>query len=135
MPNRDMVHFSGSIDLADTRFGATKWFPEGMSPHLWWPDDHTWCEATDIDLTTTYLKTSMECADAALEALPATPDQKVTCTSDTAVSPGHVETQGRGQHTDPARPMPITTDADIGPDAQKHIRTSGEARSEVSECE
>ncbi|MBV6756772.1 hypothetical protein KV605_10015 [Rhodococcus opacus] len=99
MPNRDMVHFSGSIDLADTRFGATKWFPEGMSAHLWWPDDHTWCVATDIDLTTTYLKTSVECADAALadttlEALPATPDQKVTWDSDTAVSPGHVETQG-----------------------------------------
>lgn len=78
----------GSIDLADTRFGTNKWFPEGMSAHLWWPDDHTWCVATDIDLMTTYLGASAECvgavlADDALEALPATPDQNVTWDSDT----------------------------------------------------
>ncbi|MGV9862375.1 hypothetical protein [Rhodococcus koreensis] len=88
MPNRRMVLFSGSIDLADTRFGANRWFPTGMSPHVWWPDDHAWCVATDIDLMTTYLGASADCVDAvladgALEALPARPDQGITWDSDT----------------------------------------------------
>ncbi|MFC9360907.1 hypothetical protein ACFTZB_30575 [Rhodococcus sp. NPDC057014] len=88
MPSRDMVLFSGSIDLADIQFGADKQFPGGMSAHLWWPDDHAWCVATDIDLMTTYLGASAECVDAVLanaelEALPATPAQKVTWDSDT----------------------------------------------------
>ncbi|WP_237737261.1 hypothetical protein [Rhodococcus sp. 21391] len=88
MPSRAMALFSGSIDLADTQFGADKQFPGGMSAHLWWPGDHAWCVATDIDLMTTYLGASPECVDTvltddALEALPATPDQRITWDSDT----------------------------------------------------
>ncbi len=49
---------------------------------------HAWCVATDIDLMTTYLGASPECVDTvltddALEALPATPDQRITWDSDT----------------------------------------------------
>ncbi|BAH51856.1 hypothetical protein ROP_36090 [Rhodococcus opacus B4] len=86
MPSREhMVLFSGDIDLADTQFGGGML---GMSAHLWWPDDHAWCVATDIDLMTTYLGASAECVEAVLaapdlEALPATPDQKITWDSDT----------------------------------------------------
>ncbi|KAF0957223.1 hypothetical protein [Rhodococcus sp. T7] len=88
MPNRRMALFSGGIDLADIRFGANKWFPDGMSPHLWWPDDRAWCVATDIDLMTTYVGASRDCVNAVvaagdLEALPVTPDQRVTWDSDT----------------------------------------------------
>ena len=68
MPNRAMIVFSGSIDLADTQFGASQQFPGGMSAHLWWPDDHAWCVATDIDLMTTYLGASSECVDTVLTA-------------------------------------------------------------------
>ena len=88
MPARDMVLFTGTLAMADTQFGATKQFPTGMSAHLWWPDDHAWCVATDIDLMTTYLGASAECvaavlAAADLEALPVRTNQRVTWDSDT----------------------------------------------------
>ncbi len=38
-------------------------------PNLWWPDDHAWCVATEIDFMTTYVGGS-ETAIAALLALP-----------------------------------------------------------------
>ncbi|MDJ0394313.1 hypothetical protein QMK17_13350 [Rhodococcus sp. G-MC3] len=88
MPGRDMILFSGTIDHADIQFGASEQFPFGMSAHLWWPDDQTWCAATDIDLMTTYVGASTECIDAvlansALEALPVDSAQKLTWDSDT----------------------------------------------------
>ena len=84
MPGRNMVVFAGSIEHADTRFGGRF----GKSAHLWWPDDHAWCVATDIDLMTTYVGATEECVDAllntsGLEALPATRDQRLTWDSDT----------------------------------------------------
>jgi hypothetical protein len=52
---------------------------EGHTPNLWWPDDHAWCVATEIDLPWTYvggpaaliaeILTSPQ-----LEAQPAAPD-------------------------------------------------------------
>lgn len=88
MPGRGMIVFSGSLELADTRFGADKRFPVGMSAHLWWPEDHAWCVATDIDLMTTYLGASEECVAAVLasdelESLSARADQMFTWDSDT----------------------------------------------------
>ncbi|WP_420879611.1 hypothetical protein [Rhodococcus sp. (in: high G+C Gram-positive bacteria)] len=88
MPARDMILFAGPLDMADTQFGATRRFPVGMSAHLWWPDDHAWCVATDIDLRSTYLGASTECvaavlAGGGLEALPARADQRLTWDSDT----------------------------------------------------
>ncbi|CAM2882596.1 Integral membrane protein [Prescottella defluvii] len=88
MPARDMVLFTGTLDMADTQFGATREFPAGTSAHLWWPDDHAWCVATDIDLMSTYLGASEACvaavlAEEELEALPAHADQSLTWDSDT----------------------------------------------------
>jgi hypothetical protein len=34
-----------------------------QSPNLWWPDDHAWCVATEIDLNTTYIGCDQECRD------------------------------------------------------------------------
>ncbi len=88
MPARDMILFSGDIDHADVQFGASKQFPFGMSAHLWWPNDRSWCVATDIDLMTTYVGASNECVEKlvdnpALEALRVDPTQRVTWDSDT----------------------------------------------------
>lgn len=88
MPARDMILFAGPLDMADTQFGATQQFPTGMSAHLWWPDDHAWCVATDIDLMSTYLGASAECVAAVLagpdlEAFPVCADQRLTWDSDT----------------------------------------------------
>ena len=45
-------------------------------PNIWWPADHAWFVATDIDLDSTYIGASQECVDAllhhpALEVVPA----------------------------------------------------------------
>ena len=29
--------------------------PWQQTPNLWWPDDRTWCVASDIDLASTYV--------------------------------------------------------------------------------
>ena len=36
------------------------------SSNLWWPDDHAWCVATEIDLDSTYIGCTERCADALL---------------------------------------------------------------------
>jgi hypothetical protein len=43
--------------------------PREQSPNIWWPDDHAWCVATEIDLNTTYVGCDDACRDAIL-ALP-----------------------------------------------------------------
>lgn len=88
LPGRDMILFSGAVEMADTQFGSMGHPHWGMSAHLWWPQDHAWCVATDIDLRTTYLGASEDCvaavlANTGLEALRASPDQRVTWDSDT----------------------------------------------------
>jgi hypothetical protein len=32
------------------------------APSLWWPQDHAWCVATDVDLKTTYIGADHHCA-------------------------------------------------------------------------
>ncbi|MGU3438448.1 hypothetical protein ACNHUS_36245 [Actinomycetes bacterium M1A6_2h] len=88
MPSRGMILFSGTLDHADIQFGTTAQFLSGMSAHLWWPNDHSWCVATDIDLMTTYVGGSAECIAAVvsnreLEALPIEAAQRLTWDSDT----------------------------------------------------
>ena len=59
-----------------------------LHPNLWWPADHAWCVATDVDMMTTYVGGSAETvaavlADTGLEAHPVTADDAVTWDSDT----------------------------------------------------
>jgi hypothetical protein len=56
-------------------------------PNLWWPDDHAWCVASEIDFPYTYVGGSQELIDAiigdpAIEALPATLADSITYDSD-----------------------------------------------------
>lgn len=49
-----------------------------QSPSIWWPNDHAWCVATEIDFDTTYLGCSAACRDEILacpdlETLPIDP--------------------------------------------------------------
>jgi hypothetical protein len=58
-----------------------------QSPNLFWPDDHAWCVATEIDLDSTYLGGSPALvrdllADERLEACPVSEDDLVWVTSD-----------------------------------------------------
>jgi hypothetical protein len=58
------------------------------SANLWWPDDHSWCVATEIDLDSTYLGASEACiqellANSQLEAAQLDLTAGITADSDT----------------------------------------------------
>ena len=58
------------------------------SPSLWWPDDRAWCVSTEVDMDSTLLGASRDCAtrvlaDSRLEALPVGAEQLITFASDT----------------------------------------------------
>ena len=85
MPQRKMALLRGPLHAVGTTFSRMRW-PE--SPSLWWPDDRSWCVATDIDLMSTYIGGSAGCietllGDQRLEAYPVTVDQTVHWRSDT----------------------------------------------------
>jgi hypothetical protein len=51
LPGRNYLFFEGPLDAA-TDFG---WYMSGghfmpQSPNLFWPEDHSWCAASEIDL-------------------------------------------------------------------------------------
>ena len=49
--NRDYVLYAGPLTAATALAGL----PWQQTPNLWWPDDRTWCVASDIDLASTYV--------------------------------------------------------------------------------
>jgi hypothetical protein len=58
-----------------------------LGPNLWWPEDRSWCVATEIDFRWTYVGGSAECIQAVLahqrlEALPANPSQRADSLGD-----------------------------------------------------
>ena len=60
LPHREYNLLTGPLDA------ATESVEDGVgvrSPNIWWPDDHTWCVATEIDLNTTYIACSKVCRD------------------------------------------------------------------------
>jgi hypothetical protein len=72
LPGRSLALYEGPIEDAAALAG----FPTSQSPNLWWPDDRSWCVASDIDLTSTYVggvAGLVECLlrDKRLEVLPA----------------------------------------------------------------
>ena len=78
LPARDYLLFRGSIANAEG-------WEDG--PNLWWPDDHAWCVASEIDLPYSYVGGPQNLIDAilahpAIEALPATLAGGITYNSD-----------------------------------------------------
>jgi hypothetical protein len=78
MPGRDYLLFTGSVDQGEG-------WPDG--PNLWWPDDRSWCVASEIDFPYTYVGGGQQLIDEilahpALEALPAALDQAITADGD-----------------------------------------------------
>ena len=65
---------------------------EPISPSLWWPDDRTWCVATEIDFRWTYVGGSQVCihellADTRLEDLATKPEHRGDYSSDVINGP------------------------------------------------
>jgi hypothetical protein len=84
LPERTYLLLGGSL------YAACELSVPGVSfqsPNLFWPDDHAWCVATEIDLDSTYLGGSPALvrdllADERLEACPVSEDDLVWVTSD-----------------------------------------------------
>jgi len=59
-PGREYFLLSGPLERAMENLGDYPWV---QSPSIWWPDDHAWCVATEVDLRTTYIGCSESCRD------------------------------------------------------------------------
>lgn len=62
VPARDYFLLRGSVDAGISDVLHHDRGP-GQTPNIWWPDDHAWCVATEIDLNTTYVGCSTACRD------------------------------------------------------------------------
>ena len=63
-PGREYVLLSGPLECASEDL-SDGW---EQSANIWWPDDHAWCVATEIDLLETYIGCSQACRDDLLQA-------------------------------------------------------------------
>jgi hypothetical protein len=86
LPGREYLLFTGPLALAAGHMDG---------PNLWWPDDRSWCVASEIDFPYTYVGGSKKLideilADPSLEALPAALDHGITAFSDTVNESGFV---------------------------------------------
>ncbi len=87
LPNRNYFLFDGPLDAA-TELGWTigdAFFPQ--SPNLFWPQDHAWCVASEIDLHCTLVAGSQLLAeslvtDSRLEAWRVDPEDSVAFDGD-----------------------------------------------------
>jgi hypothetical protein len=83
VPNRSYYVLRGPL----AELGALHDLLWRQSPNVWWPDDRTWCAATEIDCAWTYVgggAAAIEAilADRRLEALPARPADRFAYDSD-----------------------------------------------------
>jgi hypothetical protein len=81
LPNREYLLYRGPGE--DVTATATLNHAWGQCASLWWPADHAWCVASDVDLPWTYVGGPRGLIDAILaddliEALPASPDDPVS---------------------------------------------------------
>jgi hypothetical protein len=78
VPERNLFLLDGILDDVLTTLSETDWIHR--SPNLWWPDDQSWCVATEIDFRWSYVGGSRACieqilGDPELEAIPTRPDE------------------------------------------------------------
>jgi hypothetical protein len=88
LPKRQYFLFQGPLDAAiELGWMLDDGFFVPQSPNLFWPDDHSWCVATEVDLDSTYLGGSEALvqrllADRSLEVLSVTPSDPIDAGSD-----------------------------------------------------
>jgi hypothetical protein len=83
LPGREYYLLGGPIEAATESLDE----PWEQSANLWWPEDHAWCVATEVDLDTTYIGCSESCRDEILqspelEAFEVDPESGIDRTSD-----------------------------------------------------
>jgi hypothetical protein len=84
IPHRRLFLLTGPTTAVCHSLEAPPWW---QSPSLWWPDDRSWCVATEIDFETTYVGGTRACiaeltAHPDLEAVAVQPSDGVTWASD-----------------------------------------------------
>jgi hypothetical protein len=60
LPGREYHLLTGSVDAVTANVDVE---PFEQTPNLWWPEDHAWCVATEIDLNSTYVACSRACCE------------------------------------------------------------------------
>jgi hypothetical protein len=96
MRGREMILLGGPLSALPATSFDDAWYRSGhanpadryRSPSLWWPDDRSWCVASDVDLQTSYLGATRECVqrlidDGQLEIMEVSPEASVTKDADT----------------------------------------------------
>jgi hypothetical protein len=101
LPHRNYHLADGPVAAAVQSVGTVSHY----SANVWWPDDHAWCVATEIDLDSTYVGASEACieellANSELEVAPLSVTAGITADSD-ALNPlharkSHVHNRSRG---------------------------------------
>lgn len=67
LPHRNYLLFNGPLDAAGELGSTTPWGSFApQSPNLFWPQDHSWCVATEIDLFCTLVAGSENLAETLL---------------------------------------------------------------------
>jgi hypothetical protein len=89
VPGRAYYLLSGPIEAIKDSMEQP---PGYQSANLWWPDDHAWCVATDIDFSWTYLAGTEALADELtnhpkLEVIRTRLDHRITYDADTLNPP------------------------------------------------
>lgn len=84
LPNREYYLLSGPMEgIGESMCHGPRW----QSANLWWPDDRSWCVATEIDFSWTYVGGDASLVEALiidpnLEILPAKIDDGISFESD-----------------------------------------------------
>lgn len=83
LPGREYFLFRGPIDAAN-QFEFSSW---RQTPNMWWPQDHSWFVASEIDMDSTIVACDRACAEALrvsdLEALEIAPTDRLDSGGDT----------------------------------------------------
>ena len=88
VPHRTYHLLTGAVGGVGELADAWQPFRAPQSPNLWWPQDHAWCVATEVDLKTTYIGTDRSCGQDVIslpgvEAATVSPDLGTDWLSDT----------------------------------------------------
>jgi hypothetical protein len=88
VPQRTYHLLTGPVEAVRELADALQPLGAPRSPNLWWPQDHAWCVATEVDLKTTYIGADRPCAEElislpSIEAATVSPDLAIDWLSDT----------------------------------------------------
>lgn len=90
-PLRRNILLNGDVNTVRSFVNTRSW---QQSPNLWWPEDRSWCVATEIDLYDTFIGGSTECiaqllASPGLEVYPVNVNDRIDECADTINPPIH----------------------------------------------